>query len=163
MIPPAGVEGRGRVCAGRSMSRRMVLQVPSAAHREGGLEGPGWCSQEVVQFPWSRCPVAGLGIGRREGGLGRKERSNSQASSVGPWLDAGGDANVVTPMCSPQKAVLWQIQKPLPSSLALTVPRLLTPELTHLGTLFKWQHLCCCHKGEVVFSCCSTQILGWAN
>lgn len=80
------------------------------------------------------------------------------ASSVGPGLDAG-----VTPRCSPQKAVLWQIQKPLPSSLALTVPGLLTPELTHLGTLFKWQHLCCCHKGEVVSSCCSTQILGWAN
>lgn len=55
----------------------MVSRVPSAAHREGDLEGPGWCSQEVVQFLWSRCPVAGLGIGRREGGLGRKEKSNS--------------------------------------------------------------------------------------
>lgn len=48
----------------------------------------------MVQFPWSLNPEAGLGIARREGGLGRKEKGTSQASSVGPGLDVGADAHV---------------------------------------------------------------------
>lgn len=99
------------------MSKLAVLEVVSSAHREVGLEGAWWCSQEVVQFPWSLCPVTGLGIGGREGGLGRKETSNSQASSVGPWLYVDADANVEPcegAPCSTEAGALANPEAPCP-------------------------------------------------
>lgn len=120
----------------------MVINYREAGFRSslrcsqgGWVRGARWCSDEVVQFPWSPSPVAGLGIGCREAGLGGKERSNSQASYVGPWLDAGADANVEPRGAAPTspEARALANPEPLPRSLALTVWGLFPPELAHSG------------------------------
>lgn len=122
----------------------VVLEVPSAAHktvlRQGGA------------VPWSLSPVLPLALAtRREGGLGGKERSNSRLlcgplAGCGCWCQCGGPDS-----SSIQKLVLWHTQRPA-RALALTVwdGALLSWHIQ--GTLFKWRHLCCCHKGGVVLS-----------
>lgn len=70
MVLLAG-DGEPKKCVSRKeVGRWMVLEGPSAVCKEGGLEGARRCSKEVMQFTWSPSPVAGLGIGHREGGHG---------------------------------------------------------------------------------------------
>lgn len=66
----------------------VVLAVPAAAHREGGLEGQGGAVPLVTRpNGWTRHQL-------QAGGLGGKERSNSQASCVGLWPDASAHTNM---------------------------------------------------------------------
>lgn len=93
LIPPArdGVPQKG---VSRKGHEQIGFRSSLSCSQGGCLERARQSSKEVVQFPWSLSPMAGFGIGCREGGLGRKERGNSQDPSVSPWLDVGASADV---------------------------------------------------------------------
>lgn len=63
----------------------VVLDVSSAACRVGGLEGTRQYSKEV-EFTWAPSPVAGRGIGHREGEHGGQGEGQLPGFWCRPWL-----------------------------------------------------------------------------
>lgn len=81
----------------------------------------------MVQLPWSPSPVAGLGIGRREGGRGGQGERQPSGFWRGPRLGRGADVKVEPSgeLPGPWNPVLRQGQAP--------GLRLLPPELAQMG------------------------------
>lgn len=115
------------------VGRLVVLEVPFAACREGGLEGQGgavrmWCSSPGPQAQWLDLVWA---TGRED--MGDEGRGSSQASGVGRGWTAVlmQKESPAGELPGPQKLVPWPTHKLPPpplSSMALSVLRLLTPE-----------------------------------
>lgn len=106
----------------------MVLEIPSDARGEGGLERQGGA------VPQSPSPTVGLGVGRGEGGRGGQGESRPPASGVDPgwvgllvsrWSPVGGS--------EPADSGTLPGQKPFAQSLALPGLGLLMPKLAHTG------------------------------
>lgn len=80
--------------------------------------------------------------------MGGKERGSPQASGVGPgWV--GVLMSRWSPAGSSQARGIRYSGKARPLAWGYSLL-----SWHKWGTLCRWQHLCCCHKGEVVLTCC---------
>lgn len=154
-------EPDGRSC-GRwepqeAVSRKQCGQTDGlrSSHREW-VTGGRWYSPPGPQAQWLDLSLA---KGRED--VGGREGGSPQASGVGPhWVGVlmSGWSQWGHPR-RPAESSTRQGQSLSPRPLAPPSARGCSVLSGHQwGLVFRWRrHLCCCHKREVVLSCCSAQ------